>query len=163
MLSLTNSSALGCYRRALSLHHHGAYRKGCLVSRRLAIVANGYPAHPGPTAGLDLHLLSTLRWSTHKGSTLGELSHEFNANAHRVLDRSLPYESAPPLSRRLMFDKASSRKAHQGIVMVAHCMSPKDDLNSQKSRIKLSSGFVIGDGLIATCAHTFEEVSSHVV
>ena len=47
--------------------------------------------------------------------------------------------------------------------MVAHCMSPEDDLNSQKSRIKLSSGFVIGDGLIVTCAHTFEEVSSYVV
>lgn len=128
----------------------------------MATVAGGYPANPGAAADLDSHLLAALRWSAHKGSTLGELFNEFNTNAHRVLDRPLPYESAPPLSRRLTFDKAGSSKAHQGIVMVAHCMSPKGDLNSQKSRVKLSSGFVVGDGLIVTCAHTLEEVRSCV-
>lgn len=126
----------------------------------MATVAGGYPTNPGTTAGLDSHLLAALRRPTHKGSTLEELLNEFNTNAHRVLDRPLPYESAPPLSRRLTFDKAGSNKAHQGIVMVAHCMSPKGDLDSQKSRVRLSSGFVIGDGLIVTCAHTLEAVRS---
>lgn len=129
----------------------------------MATVADGYPAHPGPTADLDSHLLAALRWSTQKGATLGDLSHEFNTNANRTLGMSLPYESAPPLSRRLAFDKTSSNKNHQGIVMVAHCVSPKDDFSPQKSKVKLSSGFVIGDGLIVTCAHVFEEVSSSVV
>ena len=161
MLSFANTSVSGCYRRMLSSHYHGACREGCHVSRRLmATVANGYPAHPGPTADLDSHLLAALRLSIQKGSTLGDLSHEFNANAHRILDIPLPYESTPPLSRRLTFDKAGSGKTHQGIVMVAHCMSPKDDFGPQKSKVKLSSGFVIGDGLVVTCAHTFEEVSA---
>jgi len=129
----------------------------------MATVVSGYPAHPGPTADLDSHLLATLRWSVQKGATLGDLSCEFNVNAGRVLDISLPYESTPPLSRRLTFDKAGSNKTHHGIVIVAHCMSPKDDFGSQKSEVKLSSGFVIGDGLIVTCAHTFEEASSSVI
>ena len=47
--------------------------------------------------------------------------------------------------------------------MVAHCMDPKDDFGPQKSKVKLSSGFVIGNGLIVTCAHTFEEVSSSTI
>lgn len=129
----------------------------------MATVATGYPAHPGPTADLDSHLLAALRWSVQKGATLGDLSHEFNANTGRVLGMSLPYESTPPLSRRLTFDKTGSSKSHQGIVMVAHCMSPKDDFSPQKSKVKLSSGFVIGDGLIVTCAHAFEEVSSSTI
>ena len=161
MLPFTNSSVPGCYRRTLSSHYREAYRKGCRVTwRSMATVASGYPAHPGPTADLDSHLLAALRWSAQKGSTLSDLSHEFNTNAHRVLEMSLPYESTPPLSRRLAFDKAGSSKTHQGIVMVAHCMSPNDDSSPQKSNVKLSSGFVIGDGLVVTCAHTFEEVSA---
>jgi len=129
----------------------------------MATVANGLPARPGPTADLDSHLLATLRWSVKKGATLGSLSRGFNANANRVLDMSLPYESTPPLSRRLTFDKTGSSRNHQGIVMVAHCISLKDDFSPQKSKVNLSSGFVVGDGLIVTCAHTFEEVSSSVI
>lgn len=164
MLSFTSSSVSGCYRRALSSHYREAHRKGYRANWRLmATVASGYPAQPGPTAGLDSHLLAALHRSTQKGSTLGDLSREFNTNAHRVLDMSLPYESTPPLSRRLTFDKTGSNKSHQGLVMVAHCMGPKDNSSSQKPNVKLSSGFVIGDGLIATCAHTFEEVSSSVI
>ena len=125
----------------------------------MATVVNGCPAHPGPTADLDSHLLAALRWSTQKGATLGDLSHEFNINADRILDMSLPYESAPPLSRRVTFDRMGPSKTHHGIVMVGHCMSPKDDLSLQKPKVKLSSGFVIAEGLIVTCAHTFEEVS----
>jgi len=129
----------------------------------MATIANGRPARPGPTADLDSHLLATLRWSVQKGATLGDLSREFNANADRVLDMSLPYESTPLLSRRLTFDKTGSSGTHRGVVMVAHCISPKDDFSPRKSKVKLSSGFVIGDGLIVTCAHTFEEVSSSVI
>ena len=129
----------------------------------MATVVNGHPPHPGPTADLDSHLLAALRWSVQNGATIGDLSHEFNANSGRILDMSLPYESTPPLSRRLTFDRASSTKTDQGIVMVAHCISPKDDFDPQKSKVKLSSGFVIGDGLIVTCAHTFEEVSSSAI
>jgi len=164
MPSFTNSSVSSCCRRTLSSRYREAYWKRCSVNRRLmATVASGYPSHPGPTADLDSHLLAALRWSVQKGSTLGDLSHEFNANAHRVLDTSLPYESTPPLSRRLTFDNAGSSKTNQGIVLVAHCMTPKDDSSPQKSKVKLSSGFVIGGGLIVTCAHTFEEVSSSVI
>lgn len=129
----------------------------------MATFASGHQAHPGPMASLDSHLLAALRWSVQKGTTLNALFHEFNANAGRILDTSLPYESTPPLSRRLTFDKMVSNETHQGIVMVAHCMSPKDDSSPQKSKVKLSSGFVIGDGLIVTCAHTFEEVSFSVI
>ena len=164
MLSFANSSAPGCYRRALSSHYRAAYRRGIAVRwRSMATVVDGYPAQPGPTADLDSHLLAALRWSVQKGATLGELSHGFDTNAGRVLGMSLPYESTPPLSRRLTFDKTGSSETHQGIVMVAHCMSPKDDSNSQESKIKLSSGFVIGDGLIVSCAHTFEEVGSSMI
>lgn len=129
----------------------------------MATVASGHQAYPGPTASLDSHLLTALRWSAQKGATLNDLFREFNANAGHILDVSLPYESTPPLSRRLVFDKTGSNKTHQGIVMVAHCMSPKDDLSLQKSKVKLSSGFVIGDGLIVTCAHTLEDVSCSMV
>ena len=129
----------------------------------MATLASGYTAHPCPTADLDSHLLAALRWSVRKGATLGDLSHEFNVNAGRVLDMSLPYEPTPPLSRRLTFDKTDSSKTHQGIVMVAHCVSPEDDFSPQKSKVKLSSGFVIGDGLVVTCAHAFEEASSPVI
>ena len=129
----------------------------------MATVAGGYRAHPGPTAGLDSDLLAALRWSVQKGPTLNVLFHEFNANAGRILDIALPYESTPPLSRRLTFDKTGSNETHQGIVIVAHCMGPKDGSSPQKSKVKLSSGFVIGDGLVVTCAHTFEEVSCSVI
>lgn len=129
----------------------------------MATSTDDFPAQPGSTADLDSHLLVALQWSAQKGATLGDLSREFNANADRVLSTSLPYESTPPLSRRLSFDKSGPSKGHQGIVMVAHCMSSKDNFNRQKAKVKLSSGFVIGDGLVATCAHTFEEVSSSEV
>lgn len=163
MFSSASSFVSGCYRRALSSHCRTAYQQGRSASwRSMATVASGYPAHLGPTADLDSHLLAALRWSAQRGATLGNLSHEFDSNVDRVLDMSLPYESTPPLSRRLTFDKTGSGKPHQGIVMVAHCVSPKDDFSPQKSKVKVSSGFVIGDGLIVTCAHTFEEVSSSV-
>lgn len=58
-----------------------------------------------------------------------------------------------------MFDESDSSE-DQGIVMVAHCISPKNDFDHRKAKVKLSSGFVIGEGLIVTCAHTFEEVGS---
>lgn len=160
MLSSTNSPVLVCYRRALNSHYRTAYRQGCSIGwRSMATVVNGHPPHPGPTADLDSHLIAALCWSSQNGATLSGLSHEFNTNSGRVLDVSLPYESTPPLSRRLTFDRADSGKTDNGIVMVAHCMSPKDDFNPQKSKVKLSSGFAIGDGLIVTCAHAFEEVS----
>jgi hypothetical protein len=129
----------------------------------MATATNGFPAQPGTTADLDSHILSALRWSFQKGASLGDLSLEFNANTNRVLDISLPYEPKPPLSRRLTFDKSGPSKGHQGIVMVAHCMSSNDDFNRQSAKVRLSSGFVIGDGLIVTCAHTFEEVSPSVI
>jgi hypothetical protein len=129
----------------------------------MAIIANRYPVHPCPTADLDSHILAALRWPVQEGATLGDLSRQFNTNAGRILDVSLPYESTPPASRRLVFGKTGSGEAHQGIVMVAHCMGPKGDLDPRRSKVKLSSGFVIGDGLIVTCAHTFEEVSSSVI
>lgn len=122
----------------------------------MATVTNGLPPQPRPMADLDSHLLSALRWSAQKGATLCDLSHEFNTNAGRVLGTSLPYESTPPLSRRLMFDESDSSEG-QGIVMVAHCISPKNNFDHRKAKVKLSSGFVIGEGLIVTCAHTFEE------
>lgn len=125
----------------------------------MATATNGFPVRPGSAADLDSHILAALRWSVQKGTTLDDLSHEFNANAGRVLNISLPYQSKPSLSRRLTFDKSDSSKGHQGIVMVAHCMSLNDDFNRQKAIVKLSSGFVIGDGLVVTCAHTFEQVS----
>jgi len=158
------SFGLGCYRRALGSHYRTVYWQGCSVGwRSMATVVNGHPPHPGPTADLDSHLLAALHWSAQNGATLGDLSHEFNTNSGRILDMSLPYESTPPLSRRLTFDRAGSGKTDRGIVMVAHCMSSKDDFDPQKSKVKLSSGFVIGNGLIVTCAHTFEEVSSSVI
>ena len=129
----------------------------------MATITNRYPVHPCPTVDLDSHLLTALRWPVQKGATLDDLSRQFNTNAGRVLDVSLPYESTPPASRRLAFGKTGSGETHQGIVMVAHCMGPKDDLDPQRSKVKLSSGFVIGDGLIVTCAHTFEEVRSSVI
>ena len=129
----------------------------------MAAVANVFPSTPGSTADLDSHLLTVLRQSVQKGTTLGDLSREFDVNAGRVLDISLPCEPTPPLSRRLTFDKPGLSKVHQGIVMVAHCTSSKDDFNRQKAKVKLSSGFAIGDGLVVTCAHTFEEVNSSVI
>lgn len=161
MPPFTSSSASGRYRRVLGSRHRPACRPGYSIRwRSMATVTNGPPTQPDSTTDLDSHLLSALRWSGQKGTTLGGLSREFNANAGRVLGISLPYESTPPLSRRLTFHESGSSKRHQGIVMVAHCISSKDDVNPQKSKVKLSSGFVIGDGLIVTCAHTFEEVSS---
>jgi hypothetical protein len=126
----------------------------------MASVTNGFPIQPGSAADLDSHLLAALRRSVQKGTSLGDLSRQFNANGEKVLGISLPYESAPPLSRRLAFDKSGSSEGHQGVVLVAHCMSSKGDSDSQKAKVKLSSGFVIGSGLVVTCAHTFEEVSS---
>lgn len=129
----------------------------------MATVTNQSPARPGSTADLDSNLLTALRWSVQKGENLGDLSREFNANRGRVLGIHLPYESTPPLSRRPTFVKSGSSRGNQGVVMVAHCMSSRDHLDLQKARVKLSSGFVIGDGLVVTCAHTFEEVSSSTI
>jgi hypothetical protein len=131
--------------------------------RSMAIGSKGFAEKPGLIADLDSHLFATLRSPIQKGPTLSDLSHEFSANANRVLNTHLPCESTPPSSRRLRFDKPDSDEDHHGIVMVAHCMSPGDDLNPQKAKVKLSSGFVIGSGLIVTCAHAFEEVSSSMI
>lgn len=129
----------------------------------MATVAHGPPEQPSQTADLDSHLLIALRRSAQRGATLGDLSREFTTNAGRVLGISLPCESTPPLSRRLTFDKLGPSRDHQGVVMVAHCVCPKDDLSRQRGKVKLSSGFVVGDGLIVTCAHTFEEVGFSVI
>ena len=164
MLSLASSLASGCYRRASGSHRHAAHWLGrSILPRSMATATNGFPARPGSAADLDSHILAALLWSAQRGATLGHLSREFNANAGRVLNVSLPYESKPPLSRRLTFDKPDSSKGRQGVVMVAHCMSLNDDLNRQKAIVKISSGFVIGDGLVVTCAHTFEEVSPSAI
>ena len=163
MFSFASPFTSGCCRRTLGSHYRAAYWQGHGVwSRSMAAVADGFPVQPGSTEDLDSHLLAALRWSAQKGATLGDLSREFNTNADRVLDIPLPYESTPPLSRRLTFHKSSLSKGHRGVVMVAHCMSSKGGFDRQKARVKLSSGFVIGDGLVVTCAHTFEEVSSSV-
>lgn len=127
----------------------------------MATLTNGLPERPGPM-DLNSQLLAALRWPVQKAATLHDLLYEFNANAGRVLRASLPYEPTPPSSRRLTFDKEFS-EPHRGIVMVAHCISQKDDINLQNAKVKLSSGFVIGDGLVVTCAHTFEEVGSFLI
>lgn len=166
MLSLVSFLTSGCYRQASGIRCRASYpyRQGHSTWRRsMAALANGFPARPSSTADLDSHLLAALSWSVQKGATLGDLSREFTANADRVLAIPLPYEPTPPLSRRLTFDPPGLSKSHQGIVMVAHCISAKDNFNRQKAKVTLSSGFVIGNGLVVTCAHTFEEVSSFVI
>lgn len=160
MLPFARSAASSRYRRVLSSQYRSVRRKGASIWRKsMATLTRTLPEQPDLIADLDSHLFAALRWPIQKRATLGDLSYEFDANANRVLDIPLPYESTPSLSRRLTFDKPGSSDDHHGIVMVAHCIGSRKDSHPRNAKIKLSSGFVIGSGLIVTCAHTFEEVS----
>ncbi|KAJ7225758.1 hypothetical protein GGX14DRAFT_640820 [Mycena pura] len=73
----------------------------------------------------------------------------------RVLASTLPYESRPAEQRRAKFDNGDS------VVLVAHCARDQ----SGRHKVTIASGFVLpvpedpDEGpLIATCAHTLEEV-----
>lgn len=78
---------------------------------------------------------------------------EYDRHSGVVLPHELPYESRPSASRRISFSSET-----KNVFLVVHVAE-----NGLDSHVSVSSGFALDVGLasgplIATCAHTLEEV-----
>ncbi len=93
------------------------------------------------------------------GSSFGKrLLLEYETMASRTLSMSLPTEPTPNIPRRPAFDRV-----HDALVMVAHVTTDR----WQEYKITVSSGFAVDvpsldAPVIISCAHTLEEVSTHL-
>ncbi|KAF7789876.1 hypothetical protein EIP86_000824 [Pleurotus ostreatoroseus] len=125
----------------------------------------GAPPPIAAPSALDSIVLSQLRATP--GPGLPALIHDYERNEGHVLDPSLPYESRPAQERRVSFERADAEAAlDTGVVMVAHAFQHQD-----RHKVAVCSGFVLnvpssdegadgeqGDIVVATCAHTLEEM-----
>lgn len=123
------------------------------------------PPAAAPSA-LDALVLSQLRTASAPG--LPALIQDYEQNEGFVLEPSLPYESRPTQDRRVSFERSATEIAlDNGVVMVAHAFQHRD-----RHKVAICSGFVLnvpsvvgatdgaqGDTVVATCAHTLEEVN----
>lgn len=125
---------------------------------------------PGAAPALDSLVLSQLRTTPAPG--LPALIQDYERNEGYVLEPSLPYESRPAQDRRVSFERPALEAAlNNGVVMVAHAFQHRD-----RCKVAICSGFVLnvppldgaadsaqGDTVVATCAHTLEEVNCHFI
>jgi hypothetical protein len=108
---------------------------------------------------LDSFILSAFhRHQSNDLVSLPSLLKQYEESNGRVLDGVLPHESTPSPGRRVRFNHEDNR-----VVLVAHVLS-----DGKEHTVSVCSGFgidvrwnndSIGGQIIATCAHTLEQVS----
>ncbi|KAH9947980.1 hypothetical protein B0H21DRAFT_690948 [Amylocystis lapponica] len=125
---------------------------------------------PPPVAlasDFDAQILSELRLrasgsstgDSERPATFPELIAQYTERAGTVLDASLPYESRPVGSRKVLFDPSRDNNTRQegAVAMVVHAVE-----RGAQHKLAHCSGFAVtAPGLpeiLVTCAHTFEEI-----